>query len=318
MSDKKLVLLGKEIPKGKKTVLEMEVAKLHTQNTITVPIIIHRAEIDGPVVLFIGGVHGDELNGVGVLQRIIRDKINVPKTGTVICIPVFNVFGFLIKTREFPDGKDLNRMFPGAAKGSLASQFAYRFTKEIAPHVDYIVDFHTGGADRANMPQIRCVLTQKENIELAKIFNAPFIVNSSYIPKSLRETMDNMGKHMLLFEGGKSQSLNEYVISVGANGARNILIHLGMLEGELDRSTESVIIKESKWLRAPNSGMFHLVVNNGAYVKAKTVLAYIRDPYGEFEKKVLAPMDCYVFCVNMTPIVNKGDAIFNISVNEEI
>ena len=181
MSSKPFILLGKVIPLGKRTVLDLEVAKLHTRTTVKVPIIIERSQNPGPVVLLLAGIHGDETNGVGIIREIINLKINKPKTGTIICIPVFNIFGYLIQTREFPDGRDLNRMFPGSAGGSLASQFAYQFTKEIAPIVDYVIDFHTGGGDRDNIAQIRCSKEDEKALELAKVFNPPMIVFSENI-----------------------------------------------------------------------------------------------------------------------------------------
>ena len=162
MSDSKFIILGREIGKGEGEILEMEVAKLPTRNNLRIPVIVERARHDGPVLLLMAGVHGDEMNGIAILRDIIRKKLNVPKRGTIICIPVFNVFGYLNQSREFPDGRDLNRMFPGSATGSLASQFAYKFTKEIAPLVDYVMDFHTGGAGRDNYPNVRCVLEEDE------------------------------------------------------------------------------------------------------------------------------------------------------------
>ena len=125
----------------------MDVAKLHTRNSLQIPVIVQRGKKDGPVLLLMGGVHGDETNGVAIVRDIMRKKYNIPDAGTIICIPVLNVIGYLNQDRKFPDGRDLNRMFPGTAKGSLAAQFAFKFTKEIAPLVDYVLDFHTGGAD---------------------------------------------------------------------------------------------------------------------------------------------------------------------------
>jgi hypothetical protein len=314
MSDNKLYILGKEIKKGKRTILEMDVAKLHTRNSLRIPVIVERAIHDGPVLLLLGGVHGDETNGVAIIREIIRKKYNRPKRGTTICIPVFNVFGYLNQSREFPDGRDLNRMFPGSAKGSLASQFAHKFTKEIAPWVDYVLDFHTGGAGRENFSNIRCVLQQERPFELAKIFGAPFIVNSKYIPKSIRETINKMGKTILLFEGGKSLNLDQSVIDCGVEGALNVMKHLDMHEGEIIIKKDPVIVQKSKWLRAPYSGIFHSKVRNGSKVKHKAILGRISDPFGEFEKNVIAPFDCYIFGLNTAPIVYKGDAIFHVSI----
>ena len=314
MSDHNFILLGKEIKRGESAILEVEVAKLHTRNSLSMPVIVERAPVDGPVLLLMGGVHGDEINGVAIVRDIIRKNYNKPKKGTTICIPVFNVFGYLNQHREFPDGRDLNRMFPGAEKGSLASQFAYKFTNEIAPKVDYVLDFHTGGAGRDNFPNVRCVLQEKKALALAKAFGAPFIVNSSYIPKSIRETMHKMEKTILLFEGGKSLELDRAVIECGVEGALNIMKYLGMHQGKIKTKTNPVILQKSKWLRAPFSSLFEPLVKNGCQVKNKTVIGRISDPFGEFEKNVIAPFDCYIFGLNTAPIVYKGDAIFHVSI----
>jgi hypothetical protein len=316
MSNKPLIILGKNIPKGKRTVLDIEVAKLHTRTTVKVPVIIERSAVEGPVILLLAGVHGDEVNGVSIIREIINQKVNVPKKGTIICIPVFNIFGYLIQTREFPDGRDLNRMFPGSLNGSLASQFAFQFTKEIAPFVDYVIDYHTGGGERDNISQIRLESSEKKTLELANIFNPPFIVHSSYIAKSLRETLNKIGKTVLLFEGGKSKNLNPNVINHGIRGTKNVLIHLGFINGDLALTENSTFIKKTKWLRSNYSGMFKILVSNGTHVKKKDLLGVIQDPFGEFKKRIYAPFDCHIFCINKTPIVNKGDALFHLSQEE--
>ncbi len=317
MSNKPFVLLGKDIPKGSSVLLDLEVAKLHTRTTVKVPVIVNRAKKSGPVVLLLAGLHGDEVNGVAIIREIIAQKINKPTKGTIICIPVFNIFGYLIQTREFPDGRDLNRVFPGSTNGSLASQFAHQFIENIVPFVDYIIDFHTGGGEKDNMAQIRCHESEVETMKLAEIFNPPFIIHSDYIAKSLRETLHKMNKTVLLFEGGKSKSISPKVIAHGVRGTKNILKHLGLIEGEIEKTVVPIHIKKTKWLRAPYSGMFKLNVKNGAIVKKKEVLGIILDPFGDFKKKVFAPFDGHIFCINKTPIVNKGDALFHISNESE-
>lgn len=308
MSSKPFVLLGKVIPEGKRTILDLEVAKLHTRTTVKVPVIIERSHNPGPVVLLLAGIHGDETNGVGIVREIIDLGINKPQKGTIICIPVFNIFGYLIHTREFPDGRDLNRMFPGTLNGSLASQFAYQFTEKIAPFVDYVIDFHTGGGKRDNIAQIRCNKDDEKALELAKVFNPPMIVFSENIRKSLRDTLHKMGKTVLLFEGGKSNELNPTIINEGVNGTKNVLIRLGLIEGEITVRATPIFVNKAKWLRAAHSGMFKITAINGSFVKKKEVLGIIQDPFGEFKKKVYAPFNGHVFCINKTPIVNKGDA----------
>ncbi len=307
-------ILDTEIEKGKSYQLSINLAKSHLRNSMLVPVIVHRAKKDGPVVLLNGAVHGDELNGIDIIRRLISNGYQKPKRGTIICIPVLNVFGYLNVSRNFPDGRDLNRVFPGTKNGSLASQLAYKFTTEIAPHVDLMIDFHTGGADRVNAPQIRCAPSDEEALKLATIFNPPFIIHSKLISKSLREMMNKNKKTVLLFEGGKSSVFEEDVIQHGVNGTIRVLHHLGMTPDCPEVSTEPVVISQSKWVRARFSGMFHPTVENGSKVNKKDLLGFITDPYGDFNKKVRAAYDGHVFCVNNAPIVYKGDALFHIGV----
>ena len=314
MAAKKFVILGQEIAPGKSAELNLDVARLHTRTPIQVPVIVHRAKVEGPTVLLMAGLHGDEINGVEIIRRIIRKKFNQPLIGTIICLPVFNIFGFLNMKRELPDGRDLNRSFPGSKTGSLASQFAYHFMKEIAPHVDLVIDFHTGAAQRSNIPQIRCVLDDERSVELAHIFNPPFILNSSYISKTIRESIVEAGKNMLLFEGGKANSIDEQVVEEGINGVKRILSHLGMRSFKIDISKDRSpqVLSESKWMRSPNSGMFQAMVGNGSSVLKGDTIAVVTDPYGKYEKKVKASMSGFIICVNESPVVYKGDAIFHI------
>ncbi len=306
-------ILNTEIEKGKTYQLSMEIAKLHTRNSIKIPVIISRAKQDGPVVLLNGGVHGDELNGVEIVRRLIQAKDHKPKIGTIICIPVLNVFGYLNHSRYFPDGRDLNRMFPGSKSGSLASQVAYHFRTEIAPHIDIMLDFHTGGAERVNAAQIRCAKDDTKALELADIFAAPYIVHSKTITKSMRHMVSKLGKTILLFEGGKSSSFEEEVIQCGFDGTLRVLHSLGMTDKNPKSKQKPVVIAKSSWIRAPYSGMFHLRIKNAEYVTKKQVLGSISGPYGDFSKTVKSTIDGHIFCVNSAPIVNKGDALFHIS-----
>ena len=181
-----LTILGKSIKRGQSAEAKFSVAKLHTNTSVDVPVIIHRAKKAGPTVLFTAGIHGDEVNGIEVVRQIIAQGINKPKIGTIICLPVINIFGFINLQREFPDGRDLNRVFPGSKSGSLASRVAYHLMKEVIPNVDYIVDFHTGGANRFNAPQVRIAANNEKYDEFAKLFGAPFVLYSKNIKKSLK------------------------------------------------------------------------------------------------------------------------------------
>ncbi|MDR6968684.1 putative deacylase [Flavobacterium arsenatis] len=311
-----IIILGETILPGESKTINMEIAKLHTTTKLKIPIIIERSKIDGPIVLFSAGIHGDEINGVEIVRQIIIQKINKPKTGTIICIPVINIFGFVNKSREFPDGRDLNRVFPGSKTGSLASRFAYHILKEIIPVIDYCVDFHAGGASRFNAPHIRIVPNNEELKKLADIFDAPFTLYSKNIAGSFRNSIEKLNVKMLLFEGGKSLDINSDIAQEGVNGAKRVLDYLGMLNPKqkaLQKETPTIYIEKSSWVRANRSGLFLDYNKIGCYVKKGFVLGVITDPFGKFEQKVKAPNDGYIINANHSPIVYQGDALYHIS-----
>ncbi len=309
-------ILGETILLGESKTIDMEIARLHTTTKLKIPVIIERSKIDGPVVLLSAGIHGDEINGVEIVRQIIIQKINKPKTGTIICIPIVNMFGFVNKSREFPDGRDLNRVFPGSKNGSLASRFAFHILKEIMPVVDFAVDFHAGGASRFNAPQIRLTANNPELKKLADIFDAPFTLYSKNIAGSFRGSSEKLNVKMLLFEGGKSLDINNQVAVEGVNGVKRLLNYLGMLSDKQiveNQKTKTIYIEKSGWLRAKCSGLFHDNNKIGCFVEKGTVLGLITDPFGKFEQKVKAPNNGYVINANHSPIVYEGDAIYHMS-----
>ena len=315
-------VLGQSISPGKGLQIDLDIAKLHTRTKIEVPIIIERAKEAGPTILITGGIHGDEVNGVEIVRQLVSKGYNKPQKGMVICIPVVNIFGFLNLSRQFPDGRDLNRVFPGSERGSLASIFANKLMKEIVPLADYCLDFHTGGANRFNAAQVRINEGDEESLELAKIFGAPFILQSKHREKSYRESAIKLGKKVLLFEGGKSLDFNEPITRTGVHGALKVMQHLGIrdyqkeLETGSEKNEPSIIIERSKWIRAKYSGMFRTNAVLGKLYEKGDKIGSISDPFGYFEKDIRAPHRGYIFCLNQTPIVNKGDALIHISVEE--
>lgn len=315
-----LDILGKKVHPGKSATINFNMARLYTTTSVDVPIIIERAKKPGPVVLITAGIHGNEINGVEVVRQLIVKEINKPARGTVICIPILNVFGFLNMTREFPDGRDLNRVFPGSKNGSLASRFAYHFVQKILPVADFCMDFHTGGASRFNAPQIRIKKGEEMAMHYAKIFNAPFTIVSRTINKSYRETCAKQGKPVLLFEGGKSNDSNKVVAKHGVEGVMRILAHFEMLKPKFevpDPTGDTICIENSAWMRAKYSGLLHVKIPFGKHVEKGEYVATITDPYGKLRHKVKAPNAGYIINVNESPIVYQGDAIFHISISKD-
>ncbi|MEW7289771.1 succinylglutamate desuccinylase/aspartoacylase family protein [Aquimarina sp. 2304DJ70-9] len=314
--DNILNILGKEVLPGTSTTINFNIAKLYTSTKVEIPIIIERSKIPGPTVLITAGIHGDEINGVEVVRQIIAKNINKPEKGSIICIPVLNVFGFLSMDRFFPDGRDLNRVFPGTKNGSLASRFAHQFINEILPVADFCLDFHTGGASRFNAPHIRVDPKNERLVGLAKIFNAPFMLLSKNLDGSYRAACAKKEIDILLFEGGKSQNSSKEIAVEGVQGTMRILNYLNMLHSDFVTpipDSNSIVIKKSMWMRARFSGLLHIKIPVGKHVKKGEILATITDPYGKMRHVVKANNEGYIINVNESPIVYKGDAIFRIT-----
>lgn len=306
-------ILNHKIGLGESIQVKMDFARLNTRSKIDVPIIVERGKKQGPCILLIGGLHGDETNGVEIVRQIVAKGLNKPEIGTVICIPLLNVFGFINQTRAFPDGRDLNRVFPGSNTGSLASRFAFHLMNEVIPHVDFCIDYHTGGAQRFNYSQIRIDEGCDETFELAKIFASPYIVYSKSPERTFRKSITKLGKKVLLFEGGKSLNLDKNVTKSGIQGAINVMHHIGLRNFSSQISHEkSVVIKSSKWIRAKHSGMFRSSVSAGQKVERGIKLGSISDPFGDFESSFKNSQQGYILNSNHSPIVNQGDALFHI------
>lgn len=309
-----MIIDGVEVKKGSYQLIRMEVSKLPSGTPIDIHTHVFRSENDGPVVLILGGLHGDEINGVEIVRRALHKKIfNDLKAGTVIAIPLLNVYGFINFSRELPDGKDINRSFPGVKSGSLASRVARKLTKEILPHIDLGVDFHTGGKSIYNEPQIRFAPSDERAMELAKIFGTPFIIESALINQSLRKEAFKKNKSLLVFEGGESLRLDEKSIKVGIKGIQNILTYLKMKDGELNVGSFTHL-SDTIWLRASMSGIFISKVSSGDRVEVGQLLGEIHTPHNQYAKKIKCKKAGYIYGINNTPVVNQGDALFHIGI----
>lgn len=308
-----MIINNVETLPGQTNRITANIAKLPSRSSIDVSITVSRAEQPGPVLLLMGGLHGDELNGIEIVRRIIEKGYHIPEAGTIICIPIINIYGFIHFSRAVPDGKDVNRSFPGNRNGSLASRVAYYMMRGIIPLIDYGIDFHTGGADRTNYPQLRGAMKDPVNEELAKAFHAPFTLNSPYRPNSLRQSAAKLGKKILVFEGGESSRFDEFAIQEGINGALRVMNHLGMANRILQAPAhENRFINGSSWVRAKNSGLFQTLVKSGDYVKKNQLIGHITDPFGEFSMPLKSPSAGYVIGLQNNPILHQGDAVMHI------
>lgn len=309
-------IYGQEILPGEQKQINLEIAKLPSRTPISIPVFVNRAKEPGPSLLIMAGMHGDEINGVETVRKIMKQNLHIPERGTIICIPILNVYGFISQSRELPDGKDMNRSFPGSKKGSLASRVAYTMVYEILPNIDFGIDFHTGGAIRTNYPQIRCKLDDAKNIELAKVFNAPFTLNSPFRASSLRSIASKKGIPILVYEGGESLRLDPFAIEQGIKGYQKILYHFKMSNEHMNSDDKSITLLHSSWVRAKGSGLFQASVKSGDSVSKGQFLGRISSPYSEFEIKLKSKRAGHIIALNHQAVVNQGDALIHIGFEE--
>lgn len=299
------------IPAGKSVHIKIPISRLPSHTLIDLPVFVFRGKTDGPGLLLTAGIHGDEINGIEIVRRLINENSLMPDAGLVIAIPLVNVYGFIFNSRTLPDGKDLNRCFPGSANGSLANRLAHILMHEILPHIQYGVDFHTGGDRIANYPQIRCTLDNAKNKELSSAFGAPFMVNTELIDKSFRKEALKMGKTILVFEGGESLRLDELAINEGKAGVRRLMEYLKMRSFQ-EKKHIPISIKNATWMRTKDSGIFNPFIEYGTKVSKNQPLATITDPYGESHVTLKSPHDGYIIGINNMPVINAGDALIHV------
>lgn len=312
---KKVTIASQEIQPGEFKEIKINIARLPSHTLIDTPIYVSRALQDGPVLALIAGMHGDELNGMEIVRRILDLGLHKVKRGTVVCMPVINVYGFLNYSREVPDGKDVNRSFPGRKTGSLASRVAYYLMHEVIPFIDCGIDFHTGGAMRANYPQVRAVLRDDGNLELANAFSAPFTIDMPFRPNSLRKEAARKGKKIIVYEGGESLRFDPQAIEAGVAGTLRLMKFLNMIDSAPEPSQENRIIWNTSWVRAKHAGLFQPNIQGGQLVHRGEWLGSITDPFGEFKEEVRATQTGYVVGLNNGPVINAGDALIHLGMD---
>jgi uncharacterized protein len=303
---------GTRIGLGEQVLTRLNISRLPSGTIIDIPVHVFRGPEDGPVVLLMAGMHGDEVNGVEIVRRLLRRKKLHPRRGTILAIPVLNIYGFLNFSREVPDGKDVNRSFPGTAQGSLASRVAAAFVREILPWVDYGIDFHTGGANRANFPQTRCLLDDPASARLAEAFGAPFRIHAGFRPKSLRKEAAKQGKTIIVYECGESLRLDEAGLQIGLEGALRVLEALDLQPSGLPPAPAGQVCQRTKWVRAKVAGIFRSRVQLGQWVEQGQPVGSIAGPYGEMAIRLKAPNAGYIIGLNHMAVVNQGDALINL------
>ncbi len=304
---------GTTVEPGRRAIVDLPIADLYTHTQLTLPVHVINGRRAGPTLVITAAIHGDELNGVDVIRRLLKTSEIKRIHGRLLAVPIVNVFGFINRSRYLPDRRDLNRSFPGREKGSVAARLAHLVTTEIVAKADIGIDLHTGAVDRSNLPQIRCDTSDPQLLDLARAFETPVIVDADLRDGSLRAYAAENGIRMLLYEAGEALRFDELSIRAGVRGIRRVMRSLGMLpERRRKRRFEPVICKSTTWIRAPGSGVVIARCRLGQHVAAGQVLATIGDPFGEKQTEVRADNAGIVIGRSMLPLAHEGDALFHL------
>ncbi|MBL7011459.1 MAG: succinylglutamate desuccinylase/aspartoacylase family protein [Kiritimatiellales bacterium] len=309
------IIGGESIAAGTRGVVRLPLPDFYTHAPTTMPVHIIRGRQAGPCLLITSALHGDEINGVEIIRRLSGHPSVARIKGTLILIPVMNVFGFVSQSRYLPDRRDLNRSFPGSPKGSMAARLANLVVTEVLPLCTHMIDLHTGAVARENLPQIRAAFTGNPELEaLAKAFNAPVVLDAPLRDGTFRETAQKRGIPSLVYEAGEALRFDELSVRAGVAGILNVMSHLGMIRKRILRKAHTPLVaKSTQWVRAPQSGVLRSVTVLGAKVTAGERLALIGDPFGDHEEEVISPVAGIVIGRTRVPLVHEGEALFHIA-----
>jgi hypothetical protein len=316
-----------EVAPGSRRLVDLPVSKLSNHTPVALPVHVLHGQRPGPCMFISAAVHGDELNGVEIIRRILRTLQPGNISGTLLCVPVVNAFGFLSRSRYLPDRRDLNRSFPGSASGSLAARLAHIFLSEVVLKCQFGIDLHTAAVHRVNLPQIRAdTLKQPRCRELAEAFGVPVVIESLERSGSLRRAAREAGVDVLVYEGGEGLRFDEFAIKAGVDGIANVMLRTGMLElpdGVDARGPEGatapkpMFANTSRWVRAPDGGVFRTTKQIGNAVSQGEVVGFVANPYEDTQVEVRSPARGIIVGRTTLPIVNMGDALFHIAWSEE-
>lgn len=314
MLNSKLIIAGTEVLRGTRVTINLELPKLYNTPT-QLPIRVMRGKKDGPIVFISAAIHGDELNGIEIIRRLRKLNILNKLKGTLILVPIVNVYGIMNLSRYLPDRRDLNRSFPGSEKGSLASRVAKTFFDEIVSCCDLGIDLHTASIHKSNLPQVRTNIDNEYTFKLAKAFAAPVVLHSELRDGSLRSVAQESGVPILLYEAGEALRFDEISIRIGVKGIINVLREMDMLPPVIKKKAgrNPIITRNSAWIRSNASGMLRTIKALGDIVKKDEMIAYIDEPLGDDSYEIRAQFDGVIIGKSEIPLVQEGDAIFHIA-----
>ena len=304
------------VPPGRKIRIELPFARLSTGSTASLPVAVINGRSTGPNMWISGAIHGDELNGVEIVRRVMHQLDAKRLRGGVIAVPIVNPLGFIHGSRYLPDRRDLNRAFPGSERGSSAARLAHLFMTEIVAQCSVGIDCHTASGHRTNAPQLRADTENPETMKLARAFGAPFTIHARVRDGSLREAASSRGITMLLYESGQANRFDESAIDAGVTGIMRSLRSLGMIDARLPRPAPTKVIRRTRWVRARRGGLVRVVPMLADRVEKGEAIAEISDAFGYRPTAVRATETGWVIGRSLNPQVNPGDALVHIAAEE--
>lgn len=312
-----LVINGVAVKPGSRVTLELPLPQLYTDTSLTMPVHVIRGRREGPRLFVCAAIHGDELNGVEIIFRLLKRSALKGLRGSLIAIPMVNVYGIIHQSRYLPDRRDLNRSFPGSDGGSMAARVAHTFMSEIVSKCTHGIDLHTGAIHRSNLPQIRGNLKDEETARLARAFGVPVLIDANLRDGSLRQAAGEHGIHMLLYEAGEALRCDEVSIRAGVRGIIRVMRALDMLSVRRTSArkplVEPFIARSSAWVRAPESGILRAPIKLGRQVQKDDTLGVIVDANGTKQTKVKAPFSGVLIGRAQIPLVHEGGALFHLA-----
>lgn len=284
-------------------------------NPIYIPVIVARGKEDGPVLGVTAAVHGNELNGIPVIQRLFGEIETDSLKGAIIGIPVVNVPSFMRKKRRFIDGVDLNHIMPGKIDGNVSQVYAYRFVDKVVKHFDYLLDLHTASFGRINSYYVRADMDDEITCKLAMLQNAEIIVHNPPSDGTLRGAAEDLEIPAITLELGNPNTFQKKYIRSGQEGIHNVLSHLKMIPDPIEApSVPTVICKRSYWIYTDKGGLLTVTVNIKDIVKKGERIAVLRDVFGNFVKEFFAPEDGIVIGKSISPVNQSGGRILHLGI----
>jgi uncharacterized protein len=305
-------ILGQEVLPGARARLEWTASQSFAGSEVISPVVVIHGVRPGPVLCLTAAVHGDELNGVEIVRRITRRLSPEALSGTVIAVPIVNLFGFSRNSRYLPDRRDLNRFFPGTPGGSIASRIAHSFFTQVVGHCEALVDFHTGSFDRSNLPQVRADLRLPEVLRFARGFGAVPVLHSNGNRGMLRVAATQANIPSVTFEVGAPAILQPVEIEAGVRAIDSLMHYLGMTPVAIDDQEPQAIFYDSVWVRANAGGLLLSSVELGQRVIPGQRLGIVVDPINDIEREILAPLYGRVIGMARNQVVLPGFAAFHV------